>query len=68
MRFLDIPVCRAGSRRPIGHRANIGRESSLDKRDAPEGGDFVSPPFEDSGLGGRDLRRSRVVDLHLLRS
>ena len=65
VRFFHVPARRAGSRRPIGHLANIGRESSLDERDAPEGGDFVSPPFEDGRLGGRDLRRSRVVDLHL---
>ena len=66
VRLLNIPVRRAGSRRPIGHLANIGRGSSLDERDAPEGGDFVSPPFEDWGLGCRDLRRSCVVDSHLL--
>ena len=64
--FFHVPDRRAGSRRPIGHLANIGRESSLDERDAPEGGDFVSPSFEDGRLGGRDLYRSRVVDSHLL--
>ena len=66
MRFSNILACRAGSWRPIGNLANIGRESLLNDRGAPEGRDFVSPPFEDERLGDRDLRCSRVVDPDLL--
>ena len=66
MQFFNIPARRAGSRRPIGPLTNYGRESLLDYRDAPEGGDLFSPPFEDGRLGGRNLRRSRVVDPHFL--
>ena len=66
MRFSDIPVRCAVSRRLIGHLANIGRGSSLDERDAPEGGDLASPHFEDGRLGGDNLRRPCVVDLYLL--
>ena len=66
MEFLHVPARRVSSRRPNGFLAIIGSKSLLDERDAPEGGDRVSPPFEDGRLGGDNLRRIFVVDTYLL--
>ena len=66
MGFVNVPARWVDSRGPIGLLVIIGSGSLLDERDAPEGGDLVSPPFEDGRLGGDNLRRLCVVDTHLL--
>ena len=61
------PVRRAGSRRPTGLLTEVGRRSLLGERDAPQGEDFIPPPFEDGGFRGNDLRGPRVVDADFFR-